>query len=109
MKICIVGSGGYIGTSLTNYCLDRDIEVVRVTSQKKIFSQRDGLCLGYNDLTDPSRCIAILSDVDALFYLCSPDQKTIEMDPGRGVSVVLTPLANILNAKKSLNKLKVIL
>ena len=37
MKICIVGSGGYIGTSLTNYCLDRDIEVVRVTSQKKYF------------------------------------------------------------------------
>ena len=30
------------------------------------------------------------------------------MDPGRGVSVVLAPLANILNAKKSLNNLKVI-
>lgn len=108
MKICIVGSGGFIGTSLKNYFLSKNTEVVQFTSKKKLLSQKKDFLFDYYDLSEPQRLISILSDVDTLFYLCSPDHQTIEMNPKMGVDIVLGPLANILNAKKHLKNMKII-
>ncbi|MDA7592282.1 NAD(P)-dependent oxidoreductase [Rhodobacteraceae bacterium] len=108
MKVCIVGSGGYIGSSLKNYFISKDLEVIRVTSQENTFKDNREEYFNYADLADLTTCITILSDVDVLFYLCSPNQKEIEMEPNRGLSIVLEPLINILNAKKRLKSLKII-
>ena len=102
MKICIVGASGFIGSSLRNFFLANGVEVVCVTSSKisKSYS--------YTDLEDIDACAEILSDVDTLFYLCSPDQRETENNPGTSVNIVLSCLGHILNAKKKLPNLKII-
>lgn len=102
MKICIVGSSGFIGSSLRNFLFANGIEIVCVTSSKlpKSYS--------YTDLENVETCVEILSDVNTLFYLCSPDQHETENNPGTGINVALGSLGHILNAKKKLPNLKVV-
>lgn len=107
MKICIVGSGGYIGTSLANYYSSKGTFIKKVTSKKSTI-QHNIAYFGYSELNDPETCMSILDDIDVLFYLCSPNQQEIENNPSSGLEVVLGPLSKILEAKKSLERLKVI-
>jgi nucleoside-diphosphate-sugar epimerase len=102
MKICIVGASGYIGSSLRSYFLASGIEVVCFSSSKISKSYN------YTDLEDIDKCVEILSDVDTLFYLCSPDHQETENDPGNSVNIVLSNLGHILNAKKKLSNLKIV-
>ena len=62
----------------------------------------------YADLENTETCVEILSDVNTLFYLCSPDQHETENNPGNGINVALVSLGHILNAKKKLPNLKII-
>ena len=100
MKICIVGASGFIGSSLKNFFLANQVEIVCVTSSKLPDSY------SYADLENTETCVEILSDVNTLFYLCSPDQHETENNPGNGINVALVSLGHILNAKRNFLILK---
>lgn len=108
MKVCIVGSGGYIGSSLKKHFENHSIDVIQITSQQDQYSTKTTVSYHYSDLNNLDDCVSILSDVDVLFYLCSPNQNYTEQEPGLSINVVLMPLINILNAKRILKKLKII-
>lgn len=102
MRLCIVGASGFIGSSLKNNFTCLGEEIVSVSSK----NLPD--CYTYDHLKDLDSCIEILSKIDTLIYLCSPDQYQSEINPGIGVTAVLGPLGNILSAKEKLPNLKII-
>lgn len=109
MKICIFGVAGFIGSSLKNHFLSNGHSVIGVTSQSlDAKHDLDFEIYNYDHFGDADVCADLLADVDAVFYMCSPNQSECEANPRRAAQIVIEPLISLLRAKNRLPETRLV-